>query len=42
MTVVDAENLYFAGKMRFALDNAGLTSWEVRELHIDNAGTRIV
>lgn len=41
MTVVDAENHYFAGKMRFALDKAGLSSWEVKELHIDNAGTQI-
>lgn len=41
MTVVDAENRYFAGKMRFALDKAGLNSWEVKELHIDNAGTQI-
>lgn len=42
MTVVDAENTYFAGKLRFALDRAGLESWDVHELHIDNAGTRIV
>lgn len=42
MTVVDADNTYFAGKMRFALDRAGLNSWEVHELHIDNAGTQII
>lgn len=42
MTIVDAENTYFAGKLRFALDNAGLNAWEVHELHIDNAGTRII
>lgn len=42
MTVVDAENTYFAGKLRFALDRAGLQSWDVHELHIDNAGTRII
>lgn len=38
MTVVDAENKFFGGKMRFALDNMGLTSWDVREMHIDNVG----
>ncbi len=42
MAVVDSENKYFGGKMRFALDNMGLASWEVREMHIDNAGTSIV
>lgn len=42
MTVVDAENTYFAGKLRFALDRAGLEHWDVHELHIDNAGTRII
>ncbi len=42
MTVVDADNTYFAGKMRFALDRTGLNSWEVHELHIDNAGTQII
>lgn len=40
MTVVDAENRYFEGKMRFALDNTGLSSWEVKPMHIDNEGTR--
>ncbi|MGN1090757.1 MAG: homoserine kinase [Huintestinicola sp.] len=40
MTIVDAENRFFAGKMRFALDNLGLETWEVREMHIDNEGTR--
>ena len=39
MTIVDSENKYFGGKMRFALDNMGLTGWEVREMHIDNQGT---
>ena len=42
MTVVDSENTFFAGKLRFALDQAGLASWQVHELHIDNAGTRII
>lgn len=41
MTIVDAENKFFGGKMRFALDNMGLSSWEVREMHIDNIGCTI-
>lgn len=41
MTIVDAENKFFAGKMRFALDNMGLASWEVKEMHIDNDGCRV-
>ncbi len=39
MTIVDSQNCFFAGKMRFALDNMGLHGWEVREMHIDNEGT---
>lgn len=42
MAIVDADNEYFEGKMRFALDRMGLHSWEVHELHIDNIGTRII
>lgn len=42
MAIVDAENEYFEGKMRFALDRMGLHNWEVHELHIDNIGTRII
>ena len=42
MTIVDAENKFFGGKMRFALDNMGLESWEVKEMHIDNKGTCVV
>ncbi|MBQ7784028.1 MAG: homoserine kinase, partial [Oscillospiraceae bacterium] len=38
MNIVDAENKYFSGKMRFALDNMGLNGWEVKEMHIDNSG----
>ncbi len=41
MTVVDANNRFFGGKMRFALDNMGLDTWQVKEMHIDNKGTRI-
>lgn len=42
MAIVDADNEYFEGKMRFALDRMGLSDWEVHELHIDNIGTRII
>ncbi|MBP1560552.1 MAG: homoserine kinase [Oscillospiraceae bacterium] len=42
MAIVDADNEYFCGKMRFALDKMGLSAWEVHELHIDNIGTRII
>ncbi|MBR1740214.1 MAG: homoserine kinase [Ruminococcus sp.] len=41
MAIVDEENTYFAGKVKFSLDNAGLGNWEVKELHIDNIGTTI-
>jgi homoserine kinase len=42
MAIADAENEFFCGKMRFALDKMGLSKWEVHELHIDNIGTRII
>ncbi len=42
MAIVDADNEYFEGKMRFALDRMGLHNWAVHELHIDNIGTRII
>ena len=38
---LDENNTSFAGKMKFSLDNAGLTGWEVREFHIDNDGTKV-
>ncbi|MBE6849302.1 MAG: homoserine kinase [Ruminococcus sp.] len=38
MAIADEENQYFAGKMRFSLDNAGLNGWQVHDLKIDNAG----
>ena len=41
MAIVDEENTYFAGKMRFSLENAGLPGWEVHEFHIDNFGTKL-
>ena len=42
IAIVDENNKYFTGKMRFSLDNAGLRGWEVRENHIDNQGTKII
>ena len=42
MVVVGDDNEYFCGKIRFALDRMGLEAWEVKELHIDNEGTKIV
>ena len=42
MTIVDADNKYFGGKMRFALDNMGLEKWTVKEMHIDNSGTELI
>ncbi|MDE7295146.1 MAG: homoserine kinase [Oscillospiraceae bacterium] len=41
MMIVDGENKFFKGKMRFALDNMGLTDWDVMEMHIDNKGTDV-
>ena len=38
MAIVDEENTYFSGKMRFSLDNAGLKGWQVHDLKIDNHG----
>ena len=40
MAIVDEENTYFAGKMRFSLSNAGLGCWSVHEFGIDNEGIR--
>lgn len=42
MAIVDENNTYFAGKMRFSLENAGLGGWQVKELHIDNEGTKLI
>ena len=41
MAIVDEENRFFAGKMKFSLDNAGLSNWQVHEFSIDNNGTFI-
>ena len=42
MAIVDENNEYFAGKMRFSLENAGLSDWQVKELRIDNEGTKLI
>ncbi|SFC29699.1 homoserine kinase [Ruminococcus albus] len=42
MSIVDVDNQYFAGKMKFSLDNAGLGGWQVKELAIDNDGTVLI
>ena len=42
MAIVDEENTFFAGKMKFSLDNAGLSDWQVHEFRIDNEGTKII
>ncbi len=42
MAIVDEQNTYFAGKMKFSLDNAGLGGWQVHEFKIDNEGTKIL
>lgn len=41
MAIVDESNRFFAGKMRFFLERAGLSSWQVCELKIDNRGTEV-
>ena len=42
MAIVDHDNTYFAGKLRFSLDSCGLSNWTVKELEIDNFGTMIL
>lgn len=42
MAIADESNTYFAGKLQFSLENAGLGSWKVHELTIDNEGTKIL
>ncbi len=42
MAIVDEENKYFAGKVKFSLDNAGLNGWQVNEYRIDNEGTKLI
>lgn len=42
MAIVDEDNKFFTGKMEFALANAGLSTWKVKELHIENRGAQIL
>lgn len=42
MAIVDEKNQFFAGKIRFALDQRNLKSWRVLELSIDNNGTVLI
>lgn len=42
MAIVDEKNKFFAGKMRFALDQRDLNSWRVLELSVDNNGTILI
>ena len=42
MAIADESNEFFEGKMKFSLENAGLTGWQVREFHIDNEGTKLI
>ncbi len=42
MAIVDRENKFFSGKMRFSLKNAGIKGWQVHEFFIDNDGTKIL
>lgn len=42
MAIADENNEFFEGKMKFSLENAGLTGWQVREFHIDNEGTKLI
>lgn len=38
MAIADEDNTFFAGKLRFSLDNVGLGGWQVHDLKIDNTG----
>ena len=42
MAIADESNEFFEGKMKFSLENAGLTGWQVREFHVDNEGTKLI
>lgn len=42
MAIIDEDNTYFCGKMRFSLENAGINGWQVHEFMIDNNGTQII
>lgn len=42
MAIADESNTFFEGKLQFSLENAGLGSWRVHELSIDNEGTKVI
>ena len=42
MAIADESNTFFAGKLQFSLENAGLGGWRVHELTIDNEGTKLL
>lgn len=42
MAVVDEENEFFTGKVKFSLETEGLNGWEVKLFHIDNEGTKLL
>ena len=42
MSIVDNNNKYFCGKMKFALEKMGLTNWQVKTFEIDNQGTVVI
>lgn len=42
MAIADESNEFFGGKVKFSLDNAGLSGWQVHEFRIDNEGTKII
>lgn len=42
MAVVDEDNKFFAGKLKFSLGTEGLKGWDVKLFHIDNEGTKLI
>ena len=42
MAIADGGNTFFAGKLQFSLENAGLGNWRVHEVTIDNEGTKLL
>lgn len=42
MAIVNGHDMSFAANMRTYLDELGLTGWQIKELSIDNQGTKVV
>ncbi len=42
MAVVDEDNEFFTGKLKFSLETEGLKGWDVKLFHIDNEGTKLI